>query len=169
MRLGYVHLSEEGDTNRLLDSVARRLQERGIRTAGTVQIDSLRPGRKKADMDLRLLPDGPVVRISLDRGDGAAGCRLDAAALEEAAAIVALRLDEAQALIVNKFGKQEASGHGLADSVAEALSRGTPVVVGMADHFLEGFLAYAGGCAVKLPGEEEAVLDWIAQAQTPSP
>ncbi|MFE3837079.1 DUF2478 domain-containing protein [Pseudogemmobacter sonorensis] len=165
MHLGYVCLPGDGETDRLLAEVAARLKAQGLALAGAVQVNSHRPGRRKADMDLHLLPGGPVVRISIDRGEGATGCRLDTAALEEAAVVVARRVEGADVLFLNKFGKQEAEGHGFADSLAEALSQGIPVVVGMVDHFLEGFLAFADGHAAELPGEVEGVLDWIAAAR----
>src|SRR3546814_12857392 len=76
------------------------------------------------DMDLRLLPDGPVVRISVDRGAEARGCRLDAGAVEQSVLWVAGTLESAELLVVNKFGKQEAEGKGLSGTIAEALDHG---------------------------------------------
>src|SRR3546814_7667320 len=80
-------------------------------------------------MDLRLLPDGPVVRISVDRGAEARGCRLDAGAVEQSVLWVAGTLESAELLVVNKFGKQEAEGKGLSGTIAEALEHGLPVLV----------------------------------------
>lgn len=164
MKLGYISAGPEGETDLLLQEVSRRLLAAGLALAGTVQINTLRPGRTKSDMDLYLLPEGPQIRISFDRGEAATGCRLDTAALEDAAVIVAQRLAAADALFVNKFGKQEADGHGLADSVAEALGDGKPVICGMADHFLEGFLNYAGGHATELTRDADQVFAWVLDA-----
>ncbi|MBJ2153723.1 DUF2478 domain-containing protein [Paracoccus sp. IB05] len=164
MKLGYISAGPEGETDLLLQEVARRLSAHGLTPAGTVQINTLRPGRTKSDMDLWVLPEGPQIRISLDRGDAATGCRLDTSALEEAAVMVAQRLGAADVLMVNKFGKQEADGHGLADSVAEALGDGKPVLCGMADHFLEGFLNYAAGHAEELPRDADQVFAWVLDA-----
>lgn len=164
MKLGYLCLPGEGETDLLLQEVARLLAACGVATAGAVQINTAREGRTKPDMDLFLLPGGPVIRISVQRGEAAAGCRLDTAALEEAAVIVAQRLTAAQVLIVNKFGQQEATGHGLADSIAAALAAGKPVLTGTAEHFLQGFLAWADGHETALPGDAAAVADWVAQA-----
>ncbi|NPD13620.1 DUF2478 domain-containing protein [Xinfangfangia sp. D13-10-4-6] len=161
IRLGYIAAGPEGETDLLLRAVSDRLIAAGLSLAGTVQINTLQPGRSKSDMDLFLLPQGPQIRISLDRGDAAKGCRLDTSALEEAAVIVAQRLEAADVLMVNKFGKQEADGHGLADSVAAALTDGKPVLCGMADHFLEGFLNYASGHATELPRDADQVFDWV--------
>lgn len=163
MKLGYISAGLEGETDLLIAEVARRLIAGGLTPAGTLQINTPRPGRQKSDMDLWLLPEGPQIRISLDRGEAAAGCRLDTSALEEAAVITAQRLPAADLLLVNKFGKQEADGHGLADSVAEALAQGKPVLCGMADHFLEGFLTYAAGHAEELPRDADLVVAWVLE------
>ncbi|WP_112309702.1 DUF2478 domain-containing protein [Pseudogemmobacter bohemicus] len=163
MKLGYISAGPEGETDLLLQEVSRRLIAHGLNMAGTLQINTRQPGRSKSDMDLWLLPEGPQIRISLDRGEAAAGCRLDTAALEDAAVIVAQRLSAADVLMVNKFGKQEADGHGLADSVADALGDGKPVLCGMADHFLEGFLNYAAGHAEELPRNADQVFAWVLE------
>ncbi|VDC32652.1 DUF2478 domain-containing protein [Pseudogemmobacter humi] len=165
MNLGYLCLAGEGETDLVLQQVARLLAARGVVTAGAVQINTAREGRAKPDMDLFLLPDGPLIRISVQRGEAAAGCRLDTAALEEAAVIVAQRLAGADVLIVNKFGQQEATGHGLADSIAAALAAGKPVLTGTAEHFLQGFLAWAEGHETALPADAGAIADWVSQAR----
>ena len=124
MRIAYVSLQGRGRTDQLIAEVADRLSVEGLRLAGTVQSNHERPNRKKCDMDLRVLPDGPIVRISEDRGELARGCILDSGALEQTVHEVERRLDGADILIVNKFGKREAEGKGLAPVIAEALHRG---------------------------------------------
>ena len=125
MRIAYVSLQGRGRTDQLIAEVADRLSVEGLRLAGTVQSNHERPNRKKCDMDLRVLPDGPIVRISEDRGELARGCILDSGALEQTVHEVERRLDGADILIVNKFGKREAEGKGLAPVIAEALHRGS--------------------------------------------
>ena len=68
---------------------ARRLRATGLRLSGTVQTDVPRADRSLCDMELTVLPDGPVFRINQDRGEAARGCRLDSSALEEAVVEVA--------------------------------------------------------------------------------
>jgi hypothetical protein len=67
-------------------------------------------------MELTVLPRGPALCISQDLGAGARGCQLDPGALERAVARVDMSLaeDAPELLIVNKFGKREAEGHGFA-------------------------------------------------------
>ena len=164
MSLGYVSLPGRGANDRFLAQVAARLQDRGLKLAGTVQTNIERADRTKCDMDIVVLPDGPVLRISEDRGNLARGCRLDAGVLEQAVAGVSRAMPGADLLIVNKFGKHEAEGRGFREVIAEALARGIPVLVGLNGLNLPAFEGFAGGLAVPLPPEEEALSAWVLAA-----
>lgn len=144
MKIAYVTLQGRGRTDALIAAVAETLMARGLRLAGTVQSNHDRPDRRKCDMDLRVLPDGPTLRISEDRGELARGCILDSGALEQTVFEVERRLDGADILIVNKFGKRESEGKGLVPVIAEALHRDIPVLVGVNGLNLAAFLAFAG-------------------------
>lgn len=160
MQLAYVTAQGRGRTDDIIAAIAARLQADGIRLAGTVQSNHDRPGRRKCDMDLSILPAGPVVRISEDRGDLARGCMLDSGALEQVVAEVQRRLPAAQMLIVNKFGKRESEGRGLVPVIADALSLGLPVLVGVNGLNLASFLAFAGTAARPLPADPQAIAAW---------
>ncbi len=160
MKLGYVTLHGRGRIDLLLAEVVDKLEAHGVALAGTVQTNIERSDRPKCDMDLRLLPDGPVVRISVDRGAAARGCRLDAGALEQSVLWVSNTLDGAEILVVNKFGKQESERRGLAGTIADALGRGLPVLVGVNGLNLPAFLEFAGGMALELAPDAASVADW---------
>ena len=160
MNLAYVSLEGRGKTDLFLMAIALRLQAQGVRLAGTVQSNIDRPDRAKCDMDLRVLPDGPVLRISEDRGRLARGCILDSGALEQTVFEVERRLDGADLLIINKFGKREAEGKGLVPVIAAAVGRGMPVLVGVNGLNLPQFLAFCGGQARALQADPDGVLDW---------
>jgi nucleoside-triphosphatase THEP1 len=164
MKLAYVTLQGRGRTDALIAEVAALLQAEGVRLAGTVQSNHEREGRRKCDMDLRVLPDGPIVRISEDRGDLARGCTLDSGALEQTVHAVQQRLDGAEVLIVNKFGKREAEGRGLVPVIAEALDRGLPVLIGVNGLNLAGFLAFAGEGVTALPTDPALIAAWCRSA-----
>ncbi|MET3663037.1 DUF2478 domain-containing protein [Aquamicrobium ahrensii] len=167
MKLGYVTLQGRGLIDLLLADVVARLEAHGLALAGTVQTNIHRDDRARCDMDLRLLPDGPTVRISVDRGALARGCRLDAGVLEQAVLWVAGSLDKAELLVVNKFGKQEAEGKGLTGAIADALERGLPVLVGVNGLNLPAFLEFAGGMATGLTADAESIVDWcLAELST---
>lgn len=164
MKLGYVSLPGRGENDLFLAKVAGRLCGQ-LKLCGTVQTNIERADRRKCDMDLRLLATGEVLRISEDRGALARGCTLDTQALTEAVARSEATLSGAELLIINKFGKIEAEGHGFAPLIAEALCRGIPVLVGVNALNLPAFKVFAGGIAQPLPPNAQHVIDWCQSAR----
>ncbi len=165
MHIAYTMAPGRGDTDLILLSLAGRLAARGLRCCGTVQINTERSDAGPCDMDVKVLPDGPTLRISQDLGRDSRGCRLDPEALETAVGLVSASLaGGADVLIVNKFGKHEAEGRGFRETIAEALARGIPVLVGLNGLNLPAFEGFAGGLAVPLPPEEEALSAWVLAA-----
>ncbi len=165
MNIAYTMAPGRGDTDLILLRLADRLAARGLRCCGTVQINTERPDAGPCDMDVKVLPAGPVLRISQDLGRDSHGCRLDPQALETAVGhVVASFSAGADVLIVNKFGKHEAEGRGFREVIAEALARDIPVLVGLNGMNLPAFEAFAGGLAVPLPPEEEALSAWVGAA-----
>lgn len=164
MDIRYVSSDQDRQTNRILSEVAERAAREGIRLAGTVQPVGPDMPQQKCDIVLRLLPNGPLRNVSMDLGPGATGCRLDAGALEEAVAVVQDRLPGAQALVVNKFGKQEAAGRGLVEAIGHACNAGLPVLVGVSPEWRDAFLAFAGGTAQPIADDADRVMDWLRAA-----
>ena len=161
MRLAYTMSPGRGDTDLLLARFAAALSARGARPCGVVQINSERPGAQACDMDVRVLPDGPVLRISQSLGAGARGCRLDPAALERAVAEVERGLRAGpDLLVVNKFGKHEAEGRGFRTVIAEALCLGVPVLCGVNALNLPAFLAFCDGAGRALEPDLPQLIDW---------
>ena len=169
MHLAWI-ASENNDANGLLYGLAETLAARGLRLAGTVQINSLRPDACKCDMDVKVLPDGPVIRISQDLGPQSQGCRLTPDTLEQAVAESTRMLATgADVLIVNKFGKQEAEGRGFRELIGEALARDIPVIVAVNALSRPAFETFADGLATALPGDAGPILDWVLDACAPGP
>ncbi len=159
MRLATITLPGRGETDRLLAAVAVRLQGQGVALAGAVQFN-LDCG-DDCEMEVQVLPDGPVIGISQSLGPGSQGCRLDAGALETAVAEVAARMAGARLLIVNKFGKHEAEGRGFRALIGSALEAGMPVLIGVNAMNMQAFQAFAGEMAEPLvPAELET---WLAE------
>lgn len=165
MNIAYTMAPGRGDTDLLLERLARGLRARGVRTCGTVQINSARADAGPCDMDIQVLPAGPVLRISQALGAQARGCRLDPAMLETAVGLCEAELDRgAQILIVNKFGKHEAEGRGFRLLIAEALDRGIPVLVGLNRLSQQAFAEFTGGLAVAVAPALEELTGWAQDA-----
>lgn len=160
--LGFVSAPERGDGDRLLARVAQRLTTAGTVLGGVVQINTETDPVRPCLMDLRVLSDGSIFRISQSLGRHSSGCRLDAAGLEEAVGHVASALQAAppHLLILNKFGKQEAEGRGFRPVIAQALSLGVPVLISVSAKNRTGFDLFAAEIAIALQSDEEAVLAW---------
>jgi len=165
MKLAYVMTTEPGETDRLLSAFARTSLDRGLPVAGLVQVNTEGADPHHCDMDVTVLPEGPVFRISQSLGRGSRGCRLDSAALEAAVAAVERTLSAAPALvIINKFGKREAEGGGFREVIGRCLAEGTPVVVGVNALNLPAFLEFAGDLAERVPSEIQALDAWGARS-----
>lgn len=163
MELCFICAEEEFLTDRTLATVAARAAAEGILLAGLVQpLHDDRP-RARCDIVIALLPDGERRKISMDLGPGATACRLDAGALEQAVVTVLQRMPQAQGLIVNKFGKQEAAGRGLVPAIAEAAARGLPVLVGVSPAWRAAFLEFSAGAAREMPADAEQIHGWLAE------
>lgn len=162
MALAFVRTIERGLTDRLLWEFADHLQARGFSLAGVVQTNSDRPGSHHCDMDVRVLPTGPVIRINQVLGEESRGCRLNPVALEEAVALVEAGLERSpDLLIINKFGKHEAEGRGFRPLIAEALAREIPVLLGVNALNRKAFEEFSGGYAQEIVANAEGLGAWF--------
>lgn len=154
---------QEVDT--LLERMASDLRGEGYRLAGTVQVNH--PGQHscRCVMTLVDLASGTHIVASEDRGRHAQGCRLDVRALEEAVGLAAASVaDDAQLLIVNRFGKREGEGRGFRPVIEAAVLDSTPVIVGLNVAQVESWKAFAGDDAVLLDANDAAVRAWCTSA-----
>ena len=157
MEIRYISLQGRGHTDACLTAAVRQMQAAGLRLCGTFALESDDP---TCDMQLQILPDGPVIRINQNLGRQAKGCRLDGGALELAVMEVAARTKDAHLLIVNKFGKLESAGRGYVPLIAAALEKGIPVLIGVNALNLPDLLTFAGDMAQELPGDPKTIADW---------
>ncbi|SNS01708.1 DUF2478 domain-containing protein [Antarctobacter heliothermus] len=166
MQIAYTMAPGQGDTDLLLFQIAETLAARGHATCGTVQINT-ECANGPCDMDVSVLPDGPVLRISQDLGQASRGCRLDPTVLETAVGLVASRLQAGvDILIVNKFGKHEAEGRGFRTVIADAIDLEIPVLVGVNSLNLAPFLEFVGSDVTALEPSQDTILQWIESALT---
>ena len=165
MKLGYVFKAERGATDRLLAAAAESFIDEGLRVAGVVQHNTDCADSHLCDMDVKVLPGGPVFRISQSLGKEARGCRLDPAALEAAVAKVQSSLSPApDLLIVNKFGKHEADGRGFRDIIGQCLANGIPVLCGINTLNRNAFDNFSAGLAEPVPADPDSLREWVKDA-----
>ena len=68
MKLAYVLSTPDLNVNELLATCAAQLIGDGVHVAGTTQANTPRPKDHRCDMDVCVLPDGKMIRISQDLG-----------------------------------------------------------------------------------------------------
>ena len=147
------------DPDTLLRDFATDLTARGVRAIGMVQAGQC------ADSSLSavLIHSGERLLLAQDPDPTATGCRLDLERLSTAAERIAAALDDgADLLIVNRFGKREAGGRGLAHLIDRALDADIPVVIAVAGERFADWIAFAGGMSVKLRCDRQALDAWWA-------
>lgn len=166
MKIAVVSSKTIGQTDLLLSNAAAELESDGVRLSGVVKILGSDEDRDHhCDMDLRVLPNGPEIRITQSLGEGAKGCRLNPAAIAEAvAATEQVGASNVDMFILNKFGPQEAEGRGFCDAIASALENDTPVLVGVGGGSRDALDAFVDGMAEVLPPEAEAIQQWCKAA-----
>ncbi len=169
----------------LIAQCAGGLVASSYRLGGVIQSNAHRPGRRRCDMFVKDLLGGGEIKISLDRGNEARGCRLDPDAFARIDAwIERAVLERVDLLILNKFGKEEAHGRGLRPVIAEALiaeiqeahGRGLrpviaealiaeiPLVIAVSTRNLGDFLTFVGDSTVHLRPDIKAITAWCRNA-----
>ncbi|MBT0959713.1 DUF2478 domain-containing protein [Denitromonas iodatirespirans] len=151
----------DADPTPVLTQFVRALQERGVALAGAIQHDT--GPRATCTMALELLPSGRHMPMSQYLGSGSTSCRLDPAAMAEAAITVQAAIaDGAELAVFNKFGSQEALGDGLRDEMAAAVMAGVPLITAVGERFVEAWTDFTGGAYDRLDCTTEAALAWWA-------
>jgi nucleoside-triphosphatase THEP1 len=149
----------------LIAQCAADLVASGYRLGGVVQSNAHPRGRRRCDMYVKDLLGGGEIKISLDRGNEARGCRLDPDAFARIGAWVERALlERVDLLIINKFGKEEAHGRGLRPVIAEALIAEMPLLIGVSTQNLCDFLTFVGDSATRLRPDIEAITAWCQKA-----
>jgi hypothetical protein len=145
------------DPDAVLRDFAAGLNARGFRAVGMVQAGQC------ADSSLSavLVHSGETLLLAHDFDPAAKGCRLDVSRLHSAAARVADAMEAgADLLVVNRFGKRERDGKGLAYLIERALGSDIPVVIGVSSQRFSEWIKFSWGMSVKLPCDRSALDAW---------
>jgi nucleoside-triphosphatase THEP1 len=145
------------DPDAVLRDFADEAKSQGFRVVGLVQAGQC------ADSSLSavLVHSGEKLLLAQDFDPAATGCRLDLSRLENVGVRVAEALDVgADLLIINRFGKRERDGKGLAFLIERALGADIPVVIALSNDRLAEWINYSGGMSVKLACERPALERW---------
>ena len=151
----------EDDVDALLSEFANALLRDGERIGGVVQRNLKDDAGRPNGMLVVDLLTGGEISICQPLGRGATACKLDPAGLAEASLAVSRAIAEGAALIiVNKFSKQEAAGHGLRSELAEAIIAGGPVLTAVPEKCLDAWREFTGDHGTMLLCAPHVVTDW---------
>ncbi len=148
------------DPDALFTAFAGDLCRSGRHVIGAIQV-----GRSCRSETPRLsavvLHEGELVPLAEDARTCDAGCRLDAARL----AGVATRLSDAMTrgsdlLIINRFGRTEAEGSGLAGLIVRALDADIPVLIAVPEYRFAALIKFSDGMNVRLACRRDALDRW---------
>ncbi len=147
----------------LIVQVARTLEARGVHLGGVIQHDLATVIDDPCAMELEDLASGARFSLSQELGRGSEACRLDPAALAQAAVMVRDAVTRgAELVIFNKFGAQEAAGAGLRAEMGVVVLAGVPLLTAVGERFLPEWQAFTGGDGALLSPDADSVLAWWA-------
>ena len=147
------------DPDGLLLQFAEDLRRSGHRVVGAVQHHI--HGLRNPNLDAVVLPGAQVVNLSHHPGDDTQGCHIDNERLATIGRTIEAAIDEGGDLvIVNRFGKLEASGRGLIRLIKRAVDADIPVITAVPAHRFAAWVKYSDGMSVRLPCRRAAIDEW---------
>ncbi|MCP4182283.1 MAG: DUF2478 domain-containing protein [Hyphomicrobiales bacterium] len=163
MKIACVTLPERGATDHILTEIAEELQAMGRKLIGIVKVSEYQSSfANGCDMVVRVLPEGPEIKITQNLGKGSDACRLDPGAISEAVTKVETGpMESADLFILNKFGPEEAAGRGFCATIGAALEHDIPVLIGVGEGSKEAFAHFAGAFHVITLVDKQAIFDWL--------
>lgn len=131
--------------NQIVADFAAVLKRRGHRIGGVIQI-ARRKVCECGDAFVCDVETGETFSILQDLGRHSQSCRVDAAALAEAAHRVARAIEKSpELLFINRFGKLEADGSGLYGEIGAAAATGIPTLVCVSTRFVDRWRRFTMG------------------------
>lgn len=161
VKIGVIVRPPDGGALDCLEGFARIIQGQGYLTRGLVQRNAPIAEACACTMTLVDLHSNREYRISQDLGSGSTCCRVDTSAVAEAGSVLRQAMaSETDLIVVNKFGKLEAQGLGLADEMLAIMAQGIPLLTSVEPPLLERWRDFTGGLAVELPPACGTLMRW---------
>lgn len=113
-------------------------------------------------MTIYSLANGQEFIISQQPGKGSQSCTLDSGGLAQAAFVLRNALEEqADLVIVNRFGSAEAEGKGFLSEIIALVSNNIPVLTLTSEKYLSQWREFTGGLASELSLNKQELHDWF--------
>ena len=149
---------KDQDPDAILTDFAAGLKANGHRAVGMVQTGAC----ADSSLSAMLLHNGETLLLAQDPDPSTSGgCKLDVSRLLNAGERVAQALEQgADILIINRFGKRERGGKGLAYLIDRAFEANLPVVIAVSRDYFAEWIKFAEGMTVKLACDQQALEVW---------
>jgi nucleoside-triphosphatase THEP1 len=136
-----------------------------IKVAGVLQENARDVAGFCSAMTLVDLTSRRRFKISQDLGSQAQGCRLDARGIAEIGPLLERTLNQdAELIILNRFGKAEAEGGGLRSAFVRAMEAGIPTLTAVRTPYVEAWSLFHGQLAAELAADLDAALAWCRES-----
>ena len=165
-RIAAIHYAKGKVARPVLEAFVTELKARGVSVHGLFQeiLWDENGERQGTDaIDIRTQERIPLKRPSpYERNNRV--CSLSLSKLAEATMILRRGLDEnADVVVVERFGKAERDGGGLADDLLALMSNGTPTMITVPDAELEAWQEFSGNLGDVVDCDVDALLAWWDQ------
>jgi nucleoside-triphosphatase THEP1 len=161
MRLAAVIYRSGFRIDDFLARIADLLRADQVKLAGVLQENASDAAGVCSAMTLIDLTSRSRVRISQELGSQAEGCRLDARGIAEIGPLIERTVNQdAELIILNRFGRAEAEGGGLRSAFARAMDAGIPTLTAVREPYIEAWSQFHGRFAIDLPADLATVLAW---------
>ena len=157
-KLAVIRVEEGQSSLAALAGVVEILRSGGVLVAGYLQLE-LSDGAEVVLEDIETTERFGIMQAL---GTSAGSCRLDTQALAAIAGRGLSRLEQpADLLVLTRFGKAEAEGHGLRAVLEKALDLDIPILTSVASTYFDEWNAYVGQLSVNLSPNVQEVLTWF--------
>jgi hypothetical protein len=153
-------LADDGAaTQSLLVAMVSDWRGSGAKIAGAIgELHGL-PDRACGAGFLRDIASGRPYRIYLDAPTRSNSCHLDAAGVASVCQAILDQISTSDLVVLNKFGKLERMGEGLAPAFELAISVGKPVLTTVSDRHRDAWRTFAPDTSF-LPADKAALQNW---------
>jgi nucleoside-triphosphatase THEP1 len=161
-KIAAVHYRQGFDVGALLAAVVDRLRSENIAVGGLLQEPGISGSANCAMLDLVDIRTGERAKITQNRGKESRGCKLDEQGLMSMShCIDAAISDQVDLIVVSRFGRAEAAGHGLLGCFADVVCAEIPILTAVREPYVDRWHEFHGGLAVELPPSADAVVAWF--------
>ena len=160
-------LEDDGTaTQALLATMVADWRDSGAKIAGVIAELHGLPDRTCGAGFLRDIASGKPYRIYLEAPSRQNSCHLDAAGVASVCKAILDQISMSDLVVLNKFGKLERRGEGLAAAFALAIGAGKPVLTTVSDRYRDAWQTFAPDTSF-LPADQAALQHWWRAVRVP--